>query len=130
MRSPGCTIDIVIGRQPFSLDDGAAGRDWALLVLRRKGDRAHFTLEFGQHMRRLVLGVKEFALLPRIGATVTELVGFVSLRDRRQVQDLEAALLLQVACQIVLVHPLHDQNDARRCLVVGHAKAGLSGTTR
>ena len=73
-------------------------------------------------MGRLLLGVKELALLPVIGATVTEEVGFVSLRDRRQVQHLEATLLLQVAGQIVLVHPLHDQNDARRCLVVGPRK--------
>jgi hypothetical protein len=33
-------------------------------------------------------------------------------------------LLLQVAGQIVLVHPLHDQNDARRLLVVGSRKQG------
>jgi putative ABC transport system substrate-binding protein len=35
-------------------------------------------------MRRLVLGVEDLAFLPRIAATVTELVGFLSLRDRRQ----------------------------------------------
>jgi hypothetical protein len=28
------------------------------------GDRTHLTLEFGQHMGRLVLGVQELALLP------------------------------------------------------------------
>jgi hypothetical protein len=63
--------------------------------------------------------VKELPLLPIIDATVTKLVGFVALRDRRQVQYLEATLLLQVAGQIVLVHPLHDQNDAPRLLVIG-----------
>jgi hypothetical protein len=29
---------------PFVLDDGAAGWNRALLVLSRKGDRAHFTI--------------------------------------------------------------------------------------
>src|SRR5262249_55591302 len=30
-------MDFVVGRQPFALDDPAAGRNWALLVLSRKG---------------------------------------------------------------------------------------------
>jgi hypothetical protein len=30
----GLMIDVVIGRQPFPLDNGAPGWDWALLVLR------------------------------------------------------------------------------------------------
>src|SRR5215468_2365726 len=101
-------MDFVVGRQPFALDDPAAGRNWALLVLSRKGDRSHFALELGQHMRWLVLRVEKLAFPPMVEATVTELVGFVSLRDRREVQHLKAPLLLQVASQIVLVHPLHD----------------------
>jgi hypothetical protein len=44
-------------------------------------------------MRRLMLGVQEFALLPSIRATVTEEIGFISLSDRWEVQYLEAALL-------------------------------------
>src|SRR5215471_1966074 len=35
---PGLMTDIVIAGQPLALDDGAAGRNRALLVLRRKGD--------------------------------------------------------------------------------------------
>ncbi len=30
----------------------------------------------------------------------------------------------QIACQIVLMHPLHDQADARRLLVVGSRQQG------
>jgi hypothetical protein len=37
-------------------------------------------------MGRLVLGVKQLALLAIIGATVPEEVGFLALRNRRQVQ--------------------------------------------
>src|SRR5262249_35581617 len=90
----GLTVDLVIGREPFALDDGAAGWDRALLILRRKGNGAYLTLEFGQHIGRLLCRMKELALLPIIGATVTELVRFVALRDRRQVQHFEATLLL------------------------------------
>ena len=78
-------MDFVVRRQPFALDDPAAGRDRALLVLSRKGDRAHFPLELGQYMRWLVLRVEKLAFPPPMEATVTELVGFVSLRDRRKV---------------------------------------------
>src|SRR6516162_202108 len=102
----GLLANVIIGCQPFALDDGSAGRDRALLVLRRKGDRTHLALKLGQYLGRLVLGVQELALLPIIGAAVAEEIGLVSLRDRRQVQYFEATLLLQVACQIVLVHPL------------------------
>ena len=48
--------NLIVGRKPFSFDDRAAGRDWSLLVLRRKRDRAHLTLEFDQHVGRFVLG--------------------------------------------------------------------------
>jgi hypothetical protein len=33
------------------------------------------------------------------------------LRDRWKIQDFETALLLQVADEIVLMHPLHDHDD-------------------
>src|SRR6516164_5660937 len=121
---PGLLANVVIGCQPFALDNVSAGRNRALLVLRRKRDRPHLALKLGQHMGRLVLGVQKLALLPIIGAAVAEEIGFVSLRDRRQVQYLEATLLLQIACQIVLMHPLHDQDDARRLLVVGARQQG------
>ena len=69
-------VVIVIGGQPFALDDGAAGRDRALLVLRRKGDRAHFTLELGQDLGWLLCGVKELALLPLIPYTWLKVRGW------------------------------------------------------
>ena len=54
-----------------------------------------------------------------VSAAVIEDEGFLTLRNGRQVQHLEATLLLQVAGKVVLVHPLHDHNDAGRSLVVG-----------
>src|SRR5262249_39838690 len=104
----GLRANIVVGREPFSFNDRATGRDRALLVLRRKRNRAHLALEFYQHMRWLMVGMEKLSFLPRIGATATEVIGLCSLRDRRQIEDFETTLLLQVADQIVLMHPLHD----------------------
>src|SRR5262249_6557792 len=56
------TIEVVIGRQPFALDDIATGGKWSLLILRRKGIRAHFALKLGKLFGRFVLGMKELAL--------------------------------------------------------------------
>src|SRR6266566_3784254 len=39
----GLIANIVVGREPFSFDDRAAGRNRALLVLRRKRNGAHLT---------------------------------------------------------------------------------------
>ena len=83
----------------------------ALLVLRRKRNGAHLTLEFHQHIGWLMIGMEEFAFLPRIGAAGTEVIGLTTL-------------LLQVAHQIVLMHPLHDNDNTRRCLVVAARKQG------
>jgi hypothetical protein len=44
------------------------------------------------------------------------------LGDGRQVQHLEATLLLQVTGEIILMRPLHNQNDTRRGLVVSPRK--------
>jgi hypothetical protein len=63
--------------------------------------------------------VEQFALVAGVSAAVIEDEGFLTLRNGRQVQHLEATLLLQVAGKVVLVHPLHDHNDAGRSLVVG-----------
>src|SRR5262245_15043500 len=104
----GLPVDFVIGRQPFALDDGAAGRDRTLLVLCRKGDRAHFALELGEYGGGLLLWVEKLALLADVSTTLTKDEGFLSLGNRWQVQHLEATLLLQVAGKIILVHPLHD----------------------
>jgi hypothetical protein len=66
----------------------------------------------------LMLGVEELILLPAIAATPAEVEGLVSLRDRWKVQDLEAALFDKVACQVVLMHPLHHHHDPHRGLVI------------
>jgi hypothetical protein len=115
----GLRLDFVVGRQPVALDDSAPGGQRALLVLSRKGDRAHFALELGQHRGRLLCGMKQLALLAGVSTTITKEKGFLSLSNGRQTQHLKTTLLLQVAGQVVLVHSLHEQNDARCCLVVG-----------
>ena len=76
----------------------------ALLVLCRKGDRAHLTLQLDQRIDGLVRGVEQLTLLSGIGATAAKVIGLRSCRDRWKIQDLEAALLLQVADQ--------DRSDA------------------
>ena len=65
-----------------------------------------------------MLGVEKFTLLSGIVATATEIIGLLSLRDRRQIQDFETALLLKVPDEIVLMNALHDENDSRRLLVI------------
>src|SRR5215510_5669379 len=120
----GLKVDLVVGRQPLAFDDPAAPRDRALLVLGRKGDRAHFALELGQLLGRFMLGVEELASLSSVFTPIAEFEGFNPLRDSGKIQNLEAALLLEIAGQIVLVHPLHGQNNPRLFLVVATRKKG------
>src|ERR1019366_1705213 len=75
-------------------------------------------------MGGLVLGVEKLAILSGIGATATEVIGLRSLRDRWKIQNVETALLLQVADEIILMHPLHDHDDASRCLVIAAREQG------
>jgi transposase len=42
MRYSARTGNLIVGREPFPLDDRATRRDRALLVLSREGDRPHF----------------------------------------------------------------------------------------
>ena len=48
----------------------------ALLVLSRKSDRAHLTLQFDQGIDGLVRRVEELTLQPGIGATAAKVIGF------------------------------------------------------
>src|SRR5262245_54519567 len=57
----GLIANIVVNREPFSFNDRATGRDRALLVLRRKRNRAHLALEFHQHMSWLMLRTRTFS---------------------------------------------------------------------
>jgi hypothetical protein len=117
-------LDFVVGRQPVALDDSAPGGQRALLVLSRKGDRAHFALELDQRIRGLMVGVQELTFLPGTGATLAEVEGLGPLRGRWKVQDLKAALFKKVAHQVHLMHPLHDHHDPHRGLIVAARKQG------
>ena len=85
-----------------------------MLVLCRKGNRTHLTPQLNQGINTLVRRVEELALPPGVGATATKVIGLRPRCDGWKSQDLEAALLLQVTDQIVLMHPLHDHDDSRR----------------
>src|SRR5258708_36551872 len=85
----GLSLNIVIGREPFKLDDRAAGRDRALLILSRKSDRAHVAFELDQRISWLMVGVEKLTLLPGIAAAFAEVEGLGSLRHGWKVQDVE-----------------------------------------
>src|SRR5215510_6403752 len=87
----GLKVDLVVGREPFAFDDRAAPRDRALLVLSRKGDRAHFALKLDQLLGRFMLGVEELAFLSSVSTPIAEFEGFNPLRDSGKIQNLEAA---------------------------------------
>jgi hypothetical protein len=120
----GLRLDFVVGRQPVALDDSAPGGQRALLVLSRKGDRAHFALELDRRIRGLMVRVQELTFLPGTGATLAEVEGLGPLRGRWKVQDLKAALFKKVAHQVHLMHPLHDHRDPHRGLIVAARKQG------
>ena len=44
------------------------------------------------------------------------------VRDGGQIQDFKSALLLEVPGEIILMHALHDENDARGLFVVRSAQ--------
>src|SRR5215471_904834 len=68
--------------------------------------------------------MEELALLPGIAAAGAELEGLRSLCDRREVQMVKAALLQQVADQILLMHTLHHHDNASFVLVIAARQYG------
>src|SRR5208282_6212435 len=112
MIAGGVGGNTIVGSEPFPFDDRATRRDWALLILRGKGDRPHFAFEFAEHRFRFMRWVQQLALLPDIAAAAAELVGSGLRGNCREVQDFESALLLQVTGEIVLMHALHDEENA------------------
>ena len=67
-------------------------------------------------------GVQDLILLPHIGAAGAKLIFRGLRRDCRQIQDLKSTLLLQVTGKIVLMHALHDEDNACRLFVVRAAE--------
>src|SRR5450432_2473066 len=109
---------VIVGREPFPFDDRATRRDRALLVLSRKGDRAHLAFEFEEHRLWFMRWVQELAFLPHIGAAGAELIGFGLRGNCGEVQDFKSALFLQVTGEIVLMHALHDEKNPCYLIVV------------
>jgi|GEM_PF-5627102 len=74
-----------------------------------------------EHGERLALGVQRIALAPGKMPRPPHRLdrpGLVFLGDRREAHDFPIFLGQHVADQIVLVQPVHDQDDRTRLLVV------------
>jgi hypothetical protein len=107
--------------EPGRLDETAAQRGGRLLVLAGEivfADRAADMLE---HRARLALRMQRLAApsreMLRSQHRVDQL-GLVVLGDCREAHDVPRLLRQHVAGEIVLVQPVHDQDDGARELVV------------
>jgi hypothetical protein len=95
-----------------------------LLVLAGKIVFADGAAKLPEHFGRLALGVQGLARLAAEGLPSEhglDSVPFVLLGDRRQAHNLPLLLRQYMARQVVLVQPVHDQDDRTRKLVVQSA---------
>ena len=114
--------------EPGRLDHAAAQWCRRLLVLAGEivfADRAADLLE---HRQRLARRVQGLALPPREDSRPRQRIDhmrLVRLGDRRKAHDVPILLRQHVADQIVLVQPVHDQDDGPLLLVVEAAVEGV-----
>ena len=95
-----------------------------LLVLGGKIVFAEGAAKLPEHFGRLALGVQGLARLAAEGLPSKhglDSVPFVLLGDRRQAHNLPLLPRQYMARQVVLVQPVHDQDDRTRKLVVQSA---------
>src|SRR5271166_1532152 len=114
--------------EPNRLDETAAQWRGGLLVLAGEIVLPDRPADLLEHCRRLALGVQCLApptgKMPRSPYRLDR-VGFVLLGDRREAHDLPIFLGQHVADEIVLVQPVHDQDDGTLLLVVQSAVEGM-----
>src|SRR5207248_7776110 len=113
---------------PFRLDQTAAQRGGGLLILAGEvvfADRPPNTVE---GVERLTVGMQGLALTAPealLSPDGLDSVHLVGLGDRRKAQDLPTLLREHMADEIVLVQPLHDDDDGAMALVVEPAVKGV-----
>src|SRR5262249_61973819 len=106
----------------------AAERRGRLLILAGEVVFTERAADAVESFDRLALGVQRFALTPPEASRSPDrldpmhLVGF---RDRRKAQDLPRLLRENVADEVVLVQPLHDDDDRTLPLVIEAAVEGV-----
>jgi len=99
-----------------------------LLILAGKVVFAERAAEAVEGFERLALGVQRFALAaPKASRSPDRLdaVDLVGFGDRRKAEDLPRLLCENVADEVVLVQPLHDDHDSAVALVVEAAVEGV-----
>ena len=107
--------------EPRPLDETAAQWRRGLLILAGKVVFADRAADLLKHFGRLALGMQCLAptpgKMPRPPKSLDR-PGLVLLGDRRESHDLPRLLRQYVADQVILVQPMHDQDDGTLLLVV------------
>src|SRR5271169_1557468 len=114
--------------EPRRLDETAAQWRRGLLVLAGEVILPDRPADLLEHCRRLPLGVQRLATLPgKVPRPPHRLdrPGLVLLGDRREVHDLPILLGQHVADQIILVQPVHDQDNRTLLLIVQPTVEGM-----
>jgi hypothetical protein len=110
-----------IAPEPSFLDHSAAGRRRRLLILAGEIVLAHVDADSFQRFERFALRVKRRASHSRerlaAEGRLDEML-FGDFGERREGDDLLLLLLENMADQIVLVQPLHDDDDRAANLIV------------
>src|SRR5262249_11919280 len=114
-------IAVAIAFEPFGLDQTAAQRGRGLLALAGDIVFADRPPDAVEHLQRLAIRMQRLAL-PTTEATRSpdrlDPVLLVCLGDGREAQHFPRLQTEDVADEVVLVQPLHNQEDGARALVV------------
>ena len=86
----------------------------SLLVLRGKGETTDFLLDAHQRRKRFPPGMEHIAALAIMGLFRPQGDRLVLLGDGRKIQMMPIAALKQMAGEIVLVKPLHEDDHHNR----------------
>jgi hypothetical protein len=114
--------------EPRPLDHAAALRCGSLLILAGEIVFANGPADLLEHLGRLALGMQCLARPPReppLPPHRLDHKGLVVLGDCREAHDLPILLAQNVADQIILVQPVHDQDDRTLPLVIEATVEGM-----
>jgi hypothetical protein len=111
----------LVGPEPRGFDHASAERGWLLLILSREVVLALGNADGLKNLQRLTLRMKSFASTPSDRARAVRSLDhmrFVLDRDGWEAEDFPLPLLQHVAHEVVLVQPLHNDDNAARILII------------